>query len=57
MTKLYLSFEGKEWIPKEKTNYRKKKHTTLTAQGVMKAFEDNGLDWKEYDIIEGKRSK
>ena len=29
--------------------------STLTAQGVMKAFEENGLDWTKYDIIEEKK--
>ena len=54
ITNVYMAFQSKEWTPKEKTVYRKKIHQTLTAQGVMKAFSDNGLDWTKYDIIEEK---
>lgn len=55
ITNVYMAFQSKEWFPKEKTIYRKKIHQTLTAQGVMKAFEENGLDWTKYDIIEEKK--
>ncbi len=50
----YMDFLPVQYRYKEKTNYNKKINFGVTAQNIMKIFEEHGLDWKLYDIIEEK---
>ena len=52
----YMQFVPVKYKYKEKAqpSYNSKINFGVTAQNIMQAFEENGIDWKEYDIIEEK---
>ncbi len=50
----YMDFLPVQYRYKEKTNYNKKLNFGVTAQNIMKTFEEHGLDWNLYDLIEQK---